>query len=254
MSTLDTFLQIARPPPEVVVTSQEIRDRGSIFVGSVYRANSVEDAKAAARHHKHVVHAGKKVAHEISAWRCMVLKPGRTGLQGPDDFELRTGYDDDGEQWAGAKILKVMQLEGAIDAVVVVSRWFGGTLLGPARFQHIETCASEVCRKFRKVEEMEECIQTLATLDDLLATLRTELDALNSKADAAKSRSNAGEDTGGDATSGQTQKQKLLIAKTHDYSAMRDALDLTKARRLIRAREGAITSVKALIARHKDAR
>ena len=122
MSNLDTFVQSSRPTPAVVATSQEIRDRGSIFVASVYRATSGEDAKAAVRYHKDVVHAGKEV-YEISAWRCMVLKSGRTGLGGPDDFELRTGFDDGGEQWAGSKVLKVMQAEGIIDAVVIVSRW-----------------------------------------------------------------------------------------------------------------------------------
>ena len=46
------------------------------------------------------------------------------GLAGPDDFELVTGADDDGEKHAGARVLKVMQAEGIIDAVVVVSRWW----------------------------------------------------------------------------------------------------------------------------------
>lgn len=122
MSNLDTFVQSSRPPPVIVTTSQEIRDRGSIFVASVYRATSTEDAKATVRYHKNVVHAGKEV-YEISAWRCMVLKSGRTGLGGPDDFELRTGFDDGGEQWAGSKVLKIMQAEGTLDAVVIVSRW-----------------------------------------------------------------------------------------------------------------------------------
>jgi len=53
----------------------------------------------------------------------MVLKRGQTGLCGPEDFELQTGSDDDGEKWGGGKILKVMQSEGVIDAVVIVSRW-----------------------------------------------------------------------------------------------------------------------------------
>jgi hypothetical protein len=53
----------------------------------------------------------------------MVLKRGRTGLGGPDDFELSVGSIDDGEQWAGDKVLKVMQTHGTIDAVVVLSRW-----------------------------------------------------------------------------------------------------------------------------------
>jgi hypothetical protein len=53
----------------------------------------------------------------------MVLKKGKTGLHGPDDFEIQEGSEDDGERWGGDKILKAMQSEGVIDAVVVVSRW-----------------------------------------------------------------------------------------------------------------------------------
>jgi hypothetical protein len=53
----------------------------------------------------------------------MVTKHGCTGLGGPDDFELNVGSTDDGEQWAGDKILKVMQMHAALDAVVIVSRW-----------------------------------------------------------------------------------------------------------------------------------
>jgi len=30
---------------------------------------------------------------------------------------------DDGESWAGGKVLKVMQSMAVIDAVVIVSRW-----------------------------------------------------------------------------------------------------------------------------------
>ncbi|KAI6009833.1 ribosomal protein S5 domain 2-type protein [Pisolithus marmoratus] len=234
MSNLDTVVRSPQPTPVVVATSQEIRDRGSIFVGSAYRATSPEEAQAALHYHKHVVHAGKDV-YEISAWRCMVLKLGRTGLSGPDDFELRTGFDDGGEQWAGSKVLKIMQTEGVIDAIVIVSRWFGGTLLGPTRFRHVETCASEVCCKFNKVVEMDESIQTLSTLDDLLATLREELDAL--KPDTSETRTDTSE--------------RPLMSKVHDYSAMREALDLSKARRLIHARESAIQAVKSLIAKHK---
>ncbi|KAL4071290.1 ribosomal protein S5 domain 2-type protein [Scleroderma yunnanense] len=241
MSNLDTFVQSSRPPPVTIATSQEIRDRGSIFVAGVYRATNVEDVKAAVRYHKDVVHAGKEV-YEISAWRCMVLKSGRTGLGGPDDFELRTGYDDGGEQWAGGKVLKIMQTEGIIDAVVIVSRWFGGTLLGPARFKHIETCASEICRKFMKIEEVEECIQTLATLDDLLATLRQELNPST----GGTSSETAGNKDGTPSTS---RQRSTVTNKPRDYGGMRDTLDLTRARRLIHARESAIKSVKTLIAR-----
>ncbi|KAH7927440.1 ribosomal protein S5 domain 2-like protein [Leucogyrophana mollusca] len=251
MATLDSFVHGVRPPPKAIATSQEIRDRGSAFVGNVYRANSPEDAKAAVQHHKLVVHSGKQ-AYEICAWRCMVLKHGKTGLGGPDDFELKTGYNDDGEQWAGNKILKVMQTEGLLDAVVIVSRWFGGTLLGPARFTHIETCASEVCRKFKRLEEMEEHITTLTTLDDILATLRAEFGALTSEspsvADTSSPASARFEPSVPPAASIESK-----ASKKQDYSGLQKDLDLAKAKRLVNARENAIKTVKTLIAKKKAA-
>lgn len=37
----------------------------------------------------------------------MMVKPGKTGLGGEDDYELHSGCEDDGENWAGARVLKV---------------------------------------------------------------------------------------------------------------------------------------------------
>lgn len=123
MANLDSFVKSSKPRPTPIATSQEIRDRGSTFVAYAYRAYSPQEAGEVVKHVKHVVHGSKPATHEIAAWRCMVLRPGHTGLAGPDDFQLQAGSDDDGEKWAGEKILKVMQTESVLDAVVIVSRW-----------------------------------------------------------------------------------------------------------------------------------
>ncbi|KIY50270.1 ribosomal protein S5 domain 2-like protein [Fistulina hepatica ATCC 64428] len=211
-NTLDSFVQHSRPPPVPVAISQEIRDRGSTFTATIYRASTVAEVQRCVKYLAKVVHGPRLASHEISAWRCMVLKPGKSGLGGPDDFEIITGSNDDGEKWAGSKILRVMENQSIIDAVVVVSRWYGGTMLGPARFTHIETCASEVCRVFKKNEEIADCLSTLTTLDDILADLRAEL----------------------------TEKRALTEP---DYASWIES-DLPRARRLIKARENAIKSVK----------
>lgn len=122
-SNLDAFLPASRASPQSVATSQDIRDRGSIFVANVFPATSVKQTKEATAHIRNIVHANKPASHEISAWRCMVLKPGKTGLGGEDEFQVVSGFDDDGERWGGEKILKVMKASGVIDAVVIVSRW-----------------------------------------------------------------------------------------------------------------------------------
>lgn len=53
----------------------------------------------------------------------MSLRPGRSGLGGPDDFTLTQGSEDDGETGGGRAVLRAMEKEGVLDAVVVISRW-----------------------------------------------------------------------------------------------------------------------------------
>ncbi|KAJ7106051.1 hypothetical protein C8R43DRAFT_218461 [Mycena crocata] len=226
--TLDSFFASGRPQPQPLATSQEIRDRGSLFVATIYAASSPTHAASCIAHLKNVAHGQKPASHEMSAWRCMVVKAGCTGLGGPDEFEVREGSADDGERWGGEKILALMQKQGVIDAAIVVSRWYGGTMLGPARFSHIETCALEVCREFKRREEVKDCLATLKTLDDILSQLRDQLALLMPQTAAAP-------------------------AKVPDYSGWID-WDLPKARRLIRAREGAISSVKELISKQRGLR
>jgi putative IMPACT (imprinted ancient) family translation regulator len=47
---------------------------------------------------------------------------------------------DDGEAGAGALILRMLEREGAVDRIVVVTRWYGGVHLGGDRFAHIAAC------------------------------------------------------------------------------------------------------------------
>lgn len=135
-TNLDSFVQFSRPQPEPIATSQEIRDRGSIFIATLYQASNPAEAQSRINHLKHIVHGNNPASHEIAAWRCMVLKHGLTGLGGPEDFELSVGSADDGEQWAGSKVLKIMQMHAAIDAVVVVSRWRALCFVAPSRADH----------------------------------------------------------------------------------------------------------------------
>ncbi|KAI0079229.1 ribosomal protein S5 domain 2-like protein [Panus rudis PR-1116 ss-1] len=241
MSNLHNYITTSRPPPTPLFTSQDIRDRGSTFTAHIFRSSSPIEAQKAISHLKNVIHASRPATHEIAAWRCMALKAGKTGLGGPDDFELVQGYDDDGEKYAGSKVLKIMQAERVIDAVVVVSRWFGGEMLGPSRFDHIETCAREVCRAFTISEELEGYITTLTTLDSILATLRDEL---------AELRKPSVEEEG-EATSSSQPKEKEK-AKREDYASLKETKDLKRAKRLVTARENSIKSVKAMIKKLQD--
>ncbi len=56
-------------------------------------------------------------------------------------------YDDDGEDAAGGRLLHLLQILDVKDTVVVVTRWYGGVKLGPARFTHINNAARMVLEK-----------------------------------------------------------------------------------------------------------
>ena len=51
--------------------------------------------------------------------------------------------DDDGEKGSGSKLAALLDLADAQDCIVVVSRWYGGVHLGPARFKWIATVARQ---------------------------------------------------------------------------------------------------------------
>ena len=115
-------------------------------------------------------------------------------------------------------------------------RRFGGEMLGPARFDHIEMCAREVCRAFKLKDDMATSIATLKSLDDILADLRKELAALQAK-----------KSTDGDASTSEGKASPSIPAPkkaSNPYAALEESLDVTKAKRLITAREHSIKSVK----------
>ena len=64
--------------------------------------------------------------HKIMAWRV-----GRT-----------TGWDDDGEKFAGRKLLELL-VASEDEGLLCVARWYGGIQLGPVRFDHIIHVAAD---------------------------------------------------------------------------------------------------------------
>ena len=55
-----------------------------------------------------------------------------------DDGGAREGVrHDDGETGAGAVILRMLEREGLVNHIVIVTRWYGGVKLGGDRFRHV---------------------------------------------------------------------------------------------------------------------
>jgi hypothetical protein len=51
--------------------------------------------------------------------------------------------DDDGESAAGSRIAHLLEILEVENVLVVVSRWYGGILLGADRFKHINQAARD---------------------------------------------------------------------------------------------------------------
>ena len=83
--------------------------------------------------------------------------------------------NDDGEAHGSERLLKVLRDEGASDILLICSRWFGGTLLGPVRFHHIENCGREAVVEYTKMEQVFGLRGELEELDDLVDELRAEI-------------------------------------------------------------------------------
>ncbi|KAJ3113443.1 hypothetical protein HDU96_003383 [Phlyctochytrium bullatum] len=127
---------LAAEAPPLTPSKLAITDRQSKFVAHAAAIRSKKDLDAVvASVNLHQLLS--TATHNIRAWRYLNLRPGRSG-ESEEDFIVMEGFEDDGEQWAGSKLLKLMQVSGACDCVVVCTRWYGGELLGPVRFQHIE--------------------------------------------------------------------------------------------------------------------
>ncbi|EPS34476.1 hypothetical protein PDE_09440 [Penicillium oxalicum 114-2] len=128
-------------PPDWVL-SDVITEKKSVFLARAVRVTSLTQAQAFL---DHLTVTDKKVAaatHNISAWRIKQSKEGdfhaSNGNTESDASEkVIQDYDDDGETAAGGRLLHVMQLMDVWNVLVVVSRWYGGIQLGPARFKLI---------------------------------------------------------------------------------------------------------------------
>ncbi|KAM8888065.1 protein IMPACT isoform 1-T1 [Synchiropus picturatus] len=83
------------------------------------------------------LYENKKVAsatHNIYAYRIFC----------EDKQSFLQDCEDDGETAAGGRLLHLLQILDVRNVMVVVSRWYGGILLGPDRFKHINNCARNI--------------------------------------------------------------------------------------------------------------
>uniref|UniRef100_V5GS78 Impact N-terminal domain-containing protein n=2 Tax=Kalmanozyma brasiliensis (strain GHG001) TaxID=1365824 RepID=V5GS78_KALBG len=230
-------LAASLPMPTTCAAAQ-IVDRNSLFVGYVYPLTTASSAYIAAllSHLTRVVHPTVSIdllppqfanapankrgsSHDMYAYRAFELKRGRTGLAGPDDFSLQEDKEDDGERWGGDRVLKVAREEGASDVLVVVSRWYGGELLGPVRFDHIENAARAALQEHMAREEVDEFRQRIQHLDRKIAATKAEL-----QGGVAEEQVNKYEDLTAE------RAQRLWLARQKALEAMQKRLSTQASR------------------------
>lgn len=95
-----------------------------------------------------------KASHNMFAYRFYCTTPyeeddgvgsgrGRGGGKSRAPPLLVSDNDDDGEKGSGRKLAALLELCNVTNVLVVVSRWFGGELLGAARFKWIASVAKD---------------------------------------------------------------------------------------------------------------
>jgi uncharacterized YigZ family protein len=139
----DIFKTIAGP------SAGEFKDRGSRFLGFAYPAGeegeALERLEALRRDHF-------KARHHCFAWRL-----------GPDGSRFRANDDGEPSGTAGRPILAQIDQLGLTDVVVVVVRYFGGTLLGTSGL--IQAYREAAAQALRQATVLEKTVQDTIRLD-----------------------------------------------------------------------------------------
>ncbi|KAL6780401.1 hypothetical protein ACKKBF_B13290 [Auxenochlorella protothecoides x Auxenochlorella symbiontica] len=123
----------ASPGPDLgIVHGEPFTERRSTFQAHLAVVHSREGVEAVVAQLLSIPKV-QNATHNIMAYR----------------FQMGNGTwamdsDDDGESAAGGRLLHLLQITGAQDVCVVVSRWYGGIQLGPARFTHINNAARQL--------------------------------------------------------------------------------------------------------------
>jgi putative IMPACT (imprinted ancient) family translation regulator len=136
-----------------IVSSEPIVDRRSTFVGHAIRVTDerevplvihelLSDRKIAKAAHPAIF--AYRIAKDVGGAAGVVYN---TGVSAPLDGHVKeltwADYDDDGETQAGARLRHLLEILELENVLVVVSRWYGGTLLGADRFKHINQAARD---------------------------------------------------------------------------------------------------------------
>lgn len=139
--------------------SSEFEEKKSVFLGNIKRVYTEEDARDFINKIKG---EHKEASHNVYAY----VIGENMGIQ---------RYSDDGEPQgtAGVPVLEAIKKNLITDTVVVVTRYFGGVLLGAGGLvRAYSKCASNVIKEAGIVEKVKGCALYVLTDYDLLGKLQ----------------------------------------------------------------------------------
>ena len=218
-----------------VFRSAPIEDRSSKFVGYFSPSLKPKDLQQ--------LDEFASASHKMLAWR---RESNQQAINGSTKYV--TDNDDDGEKYGGKKIEKVLQ-SMQVSGACVVARWYGGVLLGPVRFDHIENCAKEAVKKWQDsvIEEgtkrlkaevdahdKEVVVNVLAERDESITVLRT---MAAEKEQAVKQAKAAEDDSAGLPVSDESKPNALEVRNSPDYAAM----PLEQLKKIEKARDATLS-------------
>lgn len=133
------------------VTVAEIEEKKSRFICSLAHVESEEEALA---HLEAIRSANRMARHNVYAY---ILRDSGTG---------RVRYSDDGEpqKTAGLPTLDVLQHAELTDVIAVVTRYFGGTLLGTGGLVRAYTQATQAAVEAAPLVIVSVCVDITVTL------------------------------------------------------------------------------------------
>lgn len=132
------------------VMGETVTDRASTFQSHAIRITGIDQINK----YLSLLKSNNKIqkaTHNIYAFRVLddkkKLEKGYK-LRNLDDA-MTDGFDDDGEDGAGERLIAIIRKMKVYNILVVVSRWYGGTQLGNDRFKHINDSAKKLILSFK---------------------------------------------------------------------------------------------------------
>ena len=127
----------------------EIVEKKSRFIGQIAHVETEDEALAFLEERRA---AHRMARHNVYAY---VLRAGG-----------RVRYSDDGEpqKTAGLPTLKAIQHAGLVDVAVVVTRYFGGILLGTGGLVRAYAQATQAAIEAARIVEVARCVEVVAEL------------------------------------------------------------------------------------------